>query len=86
MSEAPRLAFFCVCSLAEYISWINKSKVKFKASVVAILLNVRRRGNVWEDFFFPPPYESGSGVSGCRGTLHGKHRRAVAVCGDLRVV
>lgn len=46
--------FFCVCSLAEYISWINKSKVKFKASVVAILLNVRRRGNVWEDFFFPP--------------------------------
>lgn len=40
--------------LSEYISWINKSKVKFKASVVAILLNVKRRGNVWEEVFFFP--------------------------------
>lgn len=37
--------------LTEYISWINKSKVKFKASILAILLNVSRHGNVLADFF-----------------------------------
>lgn len=37
--------------LTEYTSWINKSKVKFKAPILAILLNVSRHGNVLADFF-----------------------------------